>query len=132
MAVFIKNIPKVIGNMKKLEKGVPLLAAAALYQEALIEQKESMKRTPVDVTTKRGGGSLRDSHETSAPYWKGKFLNVDIQVGGPAAPYAIVQHENIEFFHKVGQAKFLESTINESAPYLLARIAKRIQLNRLV
>jgi len=132
MAVFIKNIPKVIGNMKKLEKGVPLLAAAALYQEALIEQKESMKRTPVDVTTKRGGGSLRDSHETSAPYWKGKFLNVDIQVGGPSAPYAIVQHENMEFFHKVGQAKFLESTINESAPYLLARIAKRIQLNRLV
>ena len=132
MAVFIKNLPKVIGNMKKLEKGVPLLAAAALYQEALIEQKESMKRTPVDVTTKRGGGSLRDSHETSAPYWKGKFLNVDIQVGGPSAPYAIVQHENMEFFHKVGQAKFLESTINESAPYLLARIAKRIQLNRLV
>ena len=132
MAVFIKNIPKVIGYMKKLEKGVPLLAAAALYQEALIEQKESMKRTPVDVTTKRGGGSLRDSHETSAPYWKGKFLNVDIQVGGPSAPYAIVQHENMEFFHKVGQAKFLESTINESAPYLLARIAKRIQLNRLV
>lgn len=132
MAVFIKNIPKVIGNMKKLEKGVPLLAAAALYQEALIEQKESMKRTPVDVTTKRGGGSLRDSHETSAPYWKGKFLNVDIQVGGPSAPYAIVQHEDMEFFHKVGQAKFLESTINESAPYLLARIAKRIQLNRLV
>ena len=43
MAVFIKNIPKVIGNMKKLEKGVPLLAAAALYQDALIEQKESMK-----------------------------------------------------------------------------------------
>ena len=132
MAVFIKNLPKVIGNMKKLEKGVPLLAAAALYQEALIEQKESMKRTPVDVTTKRGGGSLRDSHETSAPFWKGKFLNVDIQVGGPSAPYAIVQHENMEFFHKVGQAKFLESTINESAPYLLARIAKRIQLNRLV
>ena len=130
MAVFLKNIPTVIGNMKKLEKGVPLLAAAALYQEALIEQKESMKRTPVDVTSKGGGGTLRDSHETSAPYWKGKFLNVDIQVGGPAAPYAIVQHENMTFFHKVGQAKFLESTILESAPFMLARIAKRMKLDQ--
>lgn len=131
MAVFIKNIPKVIGNMKKLEKGVSLQAAAALYQEALIEQKESMKRTPVDVRKGgSGGGTLRDSHETSAPYYKGKFLNVDISVGGPAAPYAVVQHEDMSFLHKVGQAKFLESTIMESAPYMLARLAKRIKLNQ--
>jgi hypothetical protein len=124
MAQFIKNIPKVIGNIKKLEKGVPLLAAAALYQEALIEQKESMKRTPVDT------GTLRNSHETSAPYWKGKFLNVDIQVGGPAASYAVVVHEDLEAFHRHGEAKFLENTIKESAPYMLARIAKRMKLNQ--
>lgn len=124
MAQFLKNIPKVIGNIKKLEKGVPLLAAAALYQEALIEQKESMKRTPVDT------GTLRNSHETSAPYWKGKFLNVDIQVGGPAASYAVVVHEDLEAFHRHGEAKFLENTIKESAPYMLARIAKRMKLNQ--
>ena len=131
MAVFIKDIPKVIGNMKKLEKGVSLQAAAALYQEALVIQKESMKRTPVDVRPGgSGGGTLRDSHETSAPYWKGKFLNVDISVGGPAASYAIVQHEDMTFKHKVGQAKFLESAINEAEPQLMARLAKRIKLNQ--
>jgi len=136
MAVFIKNIPKVIGNMKKLEKNVPLQAAAALYQEALVIQKESMKRTPVDVRPGgSGGGTLRDSHETSAPYWKGKFLNVEISVGGPAASYAIVQHEDPEppaapFKHKVGQKKFLESAINEAEPQLMARLAKRIKLNQ--
>jgi hypothetical protein len=131
MAVFIKNIPKVIGNIKKLEKGVPLQVAAALYQEALLIQKVSMKRTPVDVRKGgSGGGTLRNSHETSAPYWKGKFLNVDISVGGPAATYAVVQHEDMTFKHKVGQAKFLESAINEAEPQLMARLAKRIKLNQ--
>ena len=130
MKVEITGLSKVIGNMKQLEKGVPLQAAAALYQEALIVQKTSMSRTPVDVTTKGGGGTLRDSHETSAPYWKGKFLNVDIEVGGPAVEYAIVQHEDMTFTHKVGRAKFLESSINDAEAGMLARIAKRIELNR--
>ena len=131
MKVKISGLSKVIGNMKQLEKGVPLQAAAALYQEALIVQKTSMSRTPVDVTTKGGGGgTLRDSHETSAPYWKGKFLNVDIEVGGPAEKYAHRQHEDLTFKHKVGRAKFLESAINDAEVGMLARIAKRIELNR--
>lgn len=124
-----KSISKVVGNLEALEIKIPLKAAAALYQEALIEQKESMKRTPVDVTTKGGGGTLRDSHETSMPYYEGKQLTVDIKVGGPAADYAVVQHEDLTFMHKVGQAKFLESTILESAPHMLSRLAKRMKLN---
>jgi hypothetical protein len=131
MKVEIKGISKVIGNMKQLEKGIPLQAAAALYQEALLIQKVSMSRTPVDQRKRgSGGGTLRDSHETSAPYWKGKFLRVDIEVGGPAEKYAIVQHEEMTFKHKVGQAKFLESAFNEAEAGMMARIAKRIKLNR--
>jgi len=131
MKVTFTGISKVIGNMKQLEKGIPLQAAAALYQEALIVQKTSMKRTPVDVRPGgQGGGTLRDSHETSAPYWKGEFLIVDIEVGGPAEKYAIVQHEDMTFKHKVGQAKFLESAVHDAEAGMLARIAKRIKLNR--
>jgi hypothetical protein len=43
---------------------------------------------------------------------------------------AIVQHERIDFFHKVGQAKYLESVLNESRPYMGARIARRVDLNK--
>jgi hypothetical protein len=118
------DVGKVIGNMKKLDHTIPLVAAAALYQEALVEQKKSMKRTPVDT------GALRDSHQTSAPKWKGQNLEVTIKVGGPAAGYAVIVHEDMEAIHPVGQAKFLESTILESAPFLLARIAKRMKLNQ--
>jgi len=124
------DVGTVLGNIKKLDHTIPLVAAAALYQEALVEQKESMKRTPVDVTTKRGGGTLRDSHQTSPPKWKGQNLEVTIKVGGPAAGYAVIVHEDMEAHHTVGQAKFLESTILESAPFMLARIAKRMKLNQ--
>jgi hypothetical protein len=44
--------------------------------------------------------------------------------------YAIVQHEDMTFTHKVGRAKFLESAINDAEAGMLARIAKRIELNR--
>ena len=129
------EVGKVIGNMKKLDHTLPLVAAAALYQEALVEQKESMKRTPVDT------GALRDSHQTSLPKWKGQNLEVTIKVGGPAAGYAVIVHEDMEADHTkrgrksgdvgvVGEAKFLENTIKESAPFLLKRIAKRMKLNQ--
>ena len=118
------DVGKVIGNMKKLDYTIPLVAAAALYQEALVEQKKSMKRTPVDT------GALRDSHQTSLPKWQGQNLQVTIKVGGPAASYAVIVHEDMEAFHEVGQAKFLESTILESAPFLLERIGARMKLNQ--
>jgi hypothetical protein len=53
-----------------------------------------------------------------------------IVAGGPAAPYAIYVHEDLEAIHPVGQAKFIESVLLESRPFMAARIAKRIDLNR--
>jgi hypothetical protein len=50
-----------------------------------------------------------------------------ITVGGPSASYAIYVHENLENFHPIGQAKFLESVVLESAPFLGARIATRVR-----
>jgi len=115
------EVGTVLGNMKKLDYKIPLVAAAALYQEALIEQKESMSRTPVDT------GALRDSHQTSRPKWKGDNLEVTIKVGGPTASYAVAVHERTEVLHENGQAKFLESTIFDSSRSMLARIAKRMK-----
>ena len=132
---------------------------AGLYQEALIEQKESMRRTPVLT------GALRASHETEKPVMVNpKEAVIRILVGGPAGAgfarfaksrlakgkrvslqgtsaiaqvvdpsgYALYVHENLDADHHVGQAKFLESTINESRPYMPGRVAKRISLIRIV
>jgi hypothetical protein len=112
-------------RIAKLVKEVPLEVGRGLYQEGLVEQKESMRRTPVDT------GALRASHETTLPTYEGRDISVKIQVGGPSAPYAVEVHENLEAHHEVGQAKFLESTLNESKPHMAERLAKRIDLNRL-
>ena len=124
-------------RLKELERKLRREEHIALYQEALIITGVSMRRTPVDVTTGKGGGTLRDSHETSAPRRKGTTVQVDIKVGGPAAEYAAVVHERViapsgrPVQHIVGQAKFLESAILEAEKTLGARIAKRLQLNRI-
>jgi len=124
-------------RLKELARKLRREEHIALYQEALVITAVSMRRTPVDVTTGKGGGTLRDSHETSAPRRKGTTVQVDIQVGGPTAPYAAVVHERViapsgrPVQHIVGRAKFLESAILEAAPTFGARIAKRLQLNRI-
>ena len=121
MAITYK-FDEVIGNMEQLDHTIPLKAAAALYQEALLVQSVSMKRTPVEI------GTLKASHETTLPSWEGDSLEVSIKVGGPAAPYAVPVHELTEIKHKNGQAKFLESAVHEAVPTLLARVAKRMKL----
>lgn len=120
----IKGYDKMQRTLSNLIKSLPNEVAAALYTEAQIERTESMKRTPVDV------GNLRASHIVMPPVIKGDNTTVTIAVGGPAAPYAVYVHENLEAEHKVGQAKFLESTLKESAPYIAQRVARRIDLRR--
>jgi hypothetical protein len=125
-------------RLEGLAARIPNEVARALYEEALIEMKESMRRTPVDT------GALRASHETLPPVISGRDISVTIQVGGPAVRYAIAVHEHLSEhsppswiaagdveFH-VGGPKFLESTILESKPFMAARIAKRIELERLI
>ena len=74
----------------------------------------------------------------------GDMQTVTLGFGGPAGignqggetnntevGYAIWVHERLDVLHPIGQAKFLESTLLESIPYLAERIAKRIALNKL-
>jgi hypothetical protein len=113
-------------RLEDLIRRIPGAIEKALYQEGLIEETESRKRTPVEFNT------LRSSHVTERTEWDGNTAYVRIVVGGPAAPYALYVHENLEAHHNVGQAKFLESTLNESAPFIAARVAKRIEMAKLV
>ena len=97
----------------------------AMRQEVLIEQAESMSRTPVDT------GALRASHETSEPRYLGDEIEIDLTVGGPAAPYAASVHYDLDSFHpNGGQALFLESTWIESAPFMGGRVAARVIATR--
>lgn len=104
---------------------VPNAAGAALYAEAEIEMKEAKRRTPVAT------GALRASGYVDQPNISRGDINVILGFGGAARAYAIEVHENLEAWHRVGQAKYLESVLWESEPHMLKRVARRLNIEDL-
>lgn len=94
----------------------------ALVAEAEIEMTEAKRRTPVKT------GALRASGHVGGPFNRtGGVVEVVMGFGGPAVSYAATVHERLDVFHRNGQAKYLESVLLESVPYLAQRIANRIR-----
>jgi hypothetical protein len=120
----VKGASEMIANLKKIAQRFPDRVGAAMYQEGQVEMTESKKRCPVET------GVLRASGRVSEPIHEGKQISVILSYGGAANDYAIPQHERLDYHHKVGQAKFLESVLNESRSSMSARIAARIDLNK--
>lgn len=118
--VKVTGLGQVQTRLAQLARRYGNAAGRALRAEAEIEMTEAKKRTPVDT------GALRGSGHVTGPSISGRDISVELKFGGPAAPYAVRVHEDLQAFHQVGQAKFLESVLNESAPYLRARVAARI------
>lgn len=100
-------------------------SALMLYVEMGIEEKEVIRRTPEET------GRLRGTIKRIGPKIEGNSASVLIVAGGPDAPYAPDVHEDLDAIHPVGQAKFLESVLMESRPFIGARVAKRVDLGRL-
>ena len=83
-------------------------AARAAAEEAMEVLLTEMKnRTPVDE------GTLRGTLHVVPPVWRGQRLEGAWVAGGPAADYAVIQHENEGLRHTVGQAKFMSSVTDE-------------------
>jgi hypothetical protein len=94
--------------------------ARAQYIETEIDATEAKERTPVHL------GNLKNSVHAIGPTTNAAGqIETAIVAGGPSAPYAIYVHEDLDAFHKVGEAKFIESVIRESRPFMKDRIAKR-------
>jgi hypothetical protein len=104
----------------------PRRVADALKIEAEIEMTEMKKRTPVQF------GVLRDSGTVHEPVQSRSGVSIVLSFGGAAQDYALKVHEDLDAFHKVGQAKYAESVLLESAPHMAKRIAARVQLGSMV
>lgn len=122
----VTGLREMQAKMQRLAQRFPDEVERALHQEAEIEATEAKRRTPVDT------GNLRGSIHVEGPTRAGRTVSAAIVAGGPAAPYALHVHEDLEAFHKVGEAKFIERPLMEAVPHLAERIARRIDLNRLV
>lgn len=121
MPVEVKGYDLVSANLAQLVAQSPKLAGLALRSEAEIEMTEAKRRVPVKT------GALRGTGHVVPPAVEGGQIVVKLQFGGPAVDYALEIHENLEMFHpRGGQAKYLESVVKESAPYLAQRVATRL------
>ena len=104
------------------EFGLQYRAAAgdSLHEEGKLELAEAQNRTPFLT------GNLHDSAYIKGPVVNEQGVSVTLGFGGPTAPYAVYVHEVLKP-HEIGRAKFLESTVLESAKYMTTRVANRLR-----
>jgi hypothetical protein len=116
----IAGADKVRANLARLSTKLSDVAGRALREEAEIEMTEAKERTPVDT------GALRASGRVLGPTVGGEDIEVQLVFGNASVDYALHVHENPDALHPVGQWKYLESTLVESASDLPDRIGRRI------
>lgn len=81
----------------------------------------SQEQCPVDTGTMRASGQAC-SYVEIAP----GVCVVHLGYGGAASKYARRQHEELNYHHKVGKAKFLEDPIREMAPAMGEMVKARL------
>lgn len=124
MAAGAKLVGKEAMKQKLLNvvKNYPGKVGDALYLEMKIELAEVKRRTPKE------SGDLIASEQLLGPKKEGNSIVVLIVAGNASAPYALIVHEDLDAFHKVGQAKYIESVLLESRSFIGARVAKRLNI----
>jgi len=126
----MEGAPQMVANIKLVAREFPKRTASALYLEAQIEVTEMKKRTPVDTTPNAPHpGNLRNSLHAEHPEISDRMISVTI-ASGMQAMYAIFVHENPDAYHPIGEWKFMESVLNESRSTMAARLASRLDLNK--
>lgn len=118
----IDGLAQLARRLQSLGEQMPIRVGVALRAEGEIEMTEAKRRTPVDT------GALRASGTVTGPMFKGNDVQVRLSFGGNAVQYAVPVHENLDAYHKNGQAKFLESVLNESVAHMPQRVADRLRL----
>jgi hypothetical protein len=108
-------------NLARLREQFPDHFAAALRKEAEIEATECKKRCPVQT------GALRASIHVEGPTRDGRKIQARVVAGGPSLGYALTVHEDLDAYHKNGEAKFIERPLKEAAPHMGERIAKDLR-----
>lgn len=65
-----------------------------------IKQNKAGKGVPQDEGILKSTGTVSGGEQVFNP-------EVKLSFGGPAAPYALVQHERMDFHHEIGEPRYL-------------------------
>lgn len=121
LSVEVSGVEALLANLGMFGQAAERAAKAALYQEAETVMTASKELVPVDT------GALRGSGHVQQPVERGSRIEVSLGYGGPAAPYALVVHEDMKARHPTGEAKYLERPLLDAERGMLGRIADRIR-----
>lgn len=139
-SVTFQGIPEVVAALRANDDKIRLATNQAFYASVLHIGKRANQLVPVDT------GNLRSSQKIE---WSSRVLGASISYGGTAAPYAVIQHERLDFWHppkppnksKVGQRsgtgtvepgtgrgpKYLETAFLEETSRWPEKLAQRIR-----
>lgn len=112
--VTIVGTDKVVARLNTMVSNVK--KPKHVYRQAQKTLTKATKRTPIQTGALRRSGRVEVVGDA-----------VEISFGGAEAPYAGYVHEILHYVHPVGQAKYLESAVQEDAALFAAALAKDMQ-----
>lgn len=116
----IRGVPELGRALRALGAGAVPAGKAALTEEAEAVMTASKQEVPVDK------GILRSTGHVAPPVIRARTITVQAAYGGPAAPYALRQHEELEYRHTVGKARFLQDPFEARLNGMPERIGARM------
>jgi hypothetical protein len=93
-------------------------AEAGLFAAGNVIMEDAKRRAPVDLGNLKGSGYVADPERAATG------VTIEVGFGGPAAAYAVVQHERLDYHHDVGEAKYLERAIDAKKDEAFAAMAR--------
>ena len=136
----LTGMPELNANLARLSGEELLLAVEqGLFEIGSTIEGDAKELVPVDTGNLRDSGftitsSLENLGPTAEPSGEarasvddGGTVNAVVGFGGPSAEYALVQHERTDYHHRVGQAKYLETAVNQRVEEIPTVLAQRMQ-----
>ncbi len=136
----LTGMPELNANLARLSGEELLLAVEqGLFEIGSTIEGDAKELVPVDTGNLRDSGftitsSLENLGPTAEPSGEarasvddGGTVNAVVGFGGPSAEYALVQHERTDYHHRVGQAKYLETAVNQRVEEIPTVLAQRVQ-----
>jgi len=121
----MRGLREMLAKFKDLKNKFPDKVANELYLTGQLIMTESKRRVPVKTGNLRASGQVARPERT-----EGRKIVVTLSYGGAAVDYAVPVHENLEAEHPHGQAKYLESVLNEYVETAGEEIAARIHFDK--
>jgi hypothetical protein len=111
------GMSNVLSNFEKLSSTLEDKANKALATSAIVLKVRSQIKTPVDTGKLKASHFIIEVENSSGPMFE----------IGCQTDYAPDQHENLEYAHSVGEAKFLQRALDESITDIRDIISKKVK-----